>query len=387
MATTKYHPVVQELIDMIAANGWQGKFEQALKNAQAENVVGFEDIKTLDDYFNWINAQLSWVPVETRYGTEVFKHVCKFYWILDQSPVKELQNQVVPHDPNIPLTPLSAWMRKFMVALGEWMDSPFSLTPVSEQTFYDCPAYNMNEYVRPHGGWKSYNQLFARKTKPGYRPIANLLDPTVITSPADSTFDGQWEINSNSHVCIKGIDWKISEILADSDYADAFKGGQWTHSFLNTSDYHRQHTPIMGTIVEAKVIQGTVYLQVVAEPIEGDPQGRKQIVAKRKFGAPDSAGYEFLQTRGLIVIDSPIGYVAALPMGMAQVSSIILEAEVGRTLYKGEEMSYFQFGGSDMVMIFQEKSNVSFTAQPGVHYKVGTKVADAYPVINPKYFF
>lgn len=58
MATTQYHPVVQELIDMIAQNGWQSKFEEALKKAQSYNVIGFEDVKTLDDYFKWIDDQL-----------------------------------------------------------------------------------------------------------------------------------------------------------------------------------------------------------------------------------------------------------------------------------------------------------------------------------------
>ncbi|MCH5246514.1 MAG: phosphatidylserine decarboxylase [Muribaculaceae bacterium] len=385
MAQT-YHPIVQKLVDLIRTNNWQDKFEQALKNAQALNVVGMEDVKTLDDYLKWCDAQLSWVPIENNYGKLVYQHVCKFYFLLDQSPVKELQNAVVPHDKMQPLTPLSAWMREYVNALGEWMDQPDSLTPESEATFYAAANYNMGEYIRPRGGWKSFNQMFARRTKPGYRPIAAIGDPTVIVSPADSTFDGQWEVNSNSHVSIKGLDWKIEELLEGSPYADAFKGGQWTHSFLNTNDYHRQHAPIMGKVVEARVIQGTCYLQVTAEPIEGDAQGRKQLVMKRTFDAPDDPGYEFMQTRGLVVIDSPIGLVAVLPMGMAQVSSIVLTAEEGRTLHKGEEISYFQFGGSDIVTVYQEASNVSFTAQPGVHYKVGTRIAQAFPVIDPRRF-
>ncbi len=203
----------------------------------------------------------------------------------------------------------------------------------------------------------------------------------MITAPADATFDGQWEVNSNSGVTIKGLHWRIPELLEGSPYAHEFEGGQWTHSFLNTTDYHRQHAPVGGKIVEARVIQGTVYLQVTAEPVPGDPDGKTELVGKRVFGAPDDPGYEFMQTRGLFVIDSPIGLVAVLPMGMAQVSSIMLTAEEGRTLYKGEEISYFQFGGSDIVMVFQERSNVSFTAQPGVHYKVGTRLAMAYPVL------
>ena len=92
---------------MINANGWRDKFEEAVKKAVSYNIYGFENVKTLDDYIGWCNAQLSWVPVEDRYGKEVYKHVCIFYFVLDQSPVKELQNAVVPHDKMQPLTPLS----------------------------------------------------------------------------------------------------------------------------------------------------------------------------------------------------------------------------------------------------------------------------------------
>jgi len=59
-----------------------------------------------------------------------------------------------------------------------------------------------------------------------------------------------------------------------------------------------------------------------------------------------------------------------MPIGMCQVSSVILTAEVGVTLRKGEELSYFQFGGSDIIMLFEAAANVSFTAQPAIHYKM-----------------
>ena len=379
------HPVVQKLVDLIRTNNWQDKFQEALNKCDSENVEGFEDIKTLDDYFKWCDAQLSWIPVENNYGTLVYDHIAKFYFLLDQEPVKSLQNPVVPHDKMQPLTPLSAWMREYVDALGAWMDQPGSLSDASIKTFYDAPRYNMNEYVVPRGGWKTFNQMFARNTKPGYRPIAAIDDPTVLVSPADSTFDGQWEVNTNSHVNIKGLDWRIEELLEGSPYKDEFQGGIWTHSFLNTTDYHRQHAPIMGRVLESREIQGCVYLEVSAEPIPGDPNGKKRVVMKRQFDIPDTPGYQFMQTRGLVVLDSPIGLVAVLPMGMAQVSSIIMTAEVGRTLHKGEEISYFQFGGSDIVTVYQQQSNVSLTACPGVHYKVGTRVGVAYPVIPPCY--
>jgi len=285
---------------------------------------------------------------------------------------------VLPHDSARPLTPLSQWLVNYANVLGAFLDTPESLTPESEKTFYDCPNYNMREYLRPHGGWKTFNQFFARLTKPGYRPVAAIADQTVIVSPADSTFAGQWEIRPDSHVTVKTLHWKISELLAGSPWQDRFANGRFMHAFLSPTDYHRQHAPVGGRVVEARVIPGQVYLEVVAIP---DGQGGHSLHPRRNLDAPDNAGYQFAQARGLIVLDTPIGLVAVLPIGMCQVSSVIITAEVGVTVRKGEELSYFQFGGSDIIVLFENASNVSFIAQPNVHHKMGTRIAQAYPVI------
>ena len=382
MAETKYSPIVQELIDLIAKNGWQDKFQKALDACHALNTIEYEPIKTLDDYFDWLESNLHWVPVEDPEGDVVYQHVTMFYFLLDQSPVKELQTPIIPSQlkGNVmpPLTPLSEWMRRYVISFGAWMDKPGSLNEEAVKSYYDSPRYNMGDYLVPNGGWKTFNQFFARNVKPGYRPIAAINDDHVITSPADSTNDGQWEVNAESQVNIKGLEWSIEELLEGSEYKDDFAGGIWIHQFLNTTDYHREHAPVGGKVLEAREIQGVVYLGVEAVPIEGDAAGHTHIV-RRKLNALDEPGYEFLQTRGLVVIQSKIGKVAVLPMGMAQVSSIIVTAEKGTTLRKGEEISYFQFGGSDIVVVFERASNVSITAQPGVHYKVGTRIAQAFP--------
>ena len=56
-------------------------------------------------------------------------------------------------------------------------------------------------------------------------------------------------------------------------------------------------------------------------------------------------------------------------------------AEVGVTLRKGEELSYFQFGGSDIIVLFEASMNVNLSAKQGQHYKMGAKIGEAYPVI------
>ena len=92
--------------------------------------------------------------------------------------------------------------------------------------------------------------------------------------------------------------------------------------------------------------------------------------------APDDPGYQFLQTRGCIVLETKIGYMAVLPIGMAQVS-IVLTAEVGVNLRKGEEISYFQFGGSDCAIVFQAAANVRITTKLGQAVQMGEQIGTA----------
>ena len=381
MPTNKvYHPVVARLVQLIADNNWTTKFEKAIKMANAKNVPYIEHVKSLPQYLSWIDAFLYWVPTENTSGQNVDDHLSAFYFIADQSPLVALQNQIVPEDTCPVLTPFSQWLADYASEMGIFLDHPESLTAESEKTFYESPAYNMKEYSRPRGGWKSFNQIFGRHYKPGFRPVAAVADNSIIVSPADATFGGQWEIRSDSNVTVKKLNWKIEELLADSPYKQRFENGIFCHSYLGPTDYHRQHAPASGRVLEARVIQGQVYLEVEAKPLDDQPT-KHGLHLKRNYNSLDGTGYQFAQTRGLIVLETSVGLIAVLPIGMCQVSSVIITAEVGVMLRKGEEISYFQFGGSDVVMVFEAATNVSFTAQAGTHYKMGTKIAQAYPVI------
>ena len=391
-----YEKVVTELVNKVDTEPeWTSKFNAAIVSARSSGIREMAAIKSLSDYYTFLNTLLLWVPCEDIQGTDVYNHFCLFYFVLDQPTTKPLQTPILPSPNPEALSWLSNWMVSYANAMGQFLDTPESLTPASLKSFLASPNYNMGDYLQPRGGWKTFNELFARNFKPGYRPIAAIADSTVVVSPADSTFDGQWEIRSDSGVTIKSIHWKISELLEGSPYKARFNNGLFTHAFLSPADYHRQHAPVGGTVLEARVIPGQVYLEVNPKTTN---DGTLSLVPQRKlhgprkthhhpydegevvtFDAPDSAGYQFCQARGLVVLDSPIGLVAVLPMGMAQVSSIILTAEVGATLRKGEEISYFQFGGSDIVCVFEARSNVSVTAVVGTHYKMGTRIAMAFP--------
>ncbi len=101
-----------------------------------------------------------------------------------------------------------------------------------------------------------------------------------------------------------------------------------------------------------------------------------------EFKSSDSAtsGYEFSQNRGVVTLDTAasgggdIGIVAVIPVGMAHVSSVVLTAVEGKHMAKGEEFGYFQFGGSDIIVLFQE--GVDPQIDTGGDYRlVGTPIA------------
>ena len=156
------------------------------------------------------------------------------------------------------ITPISKWIIDYAKSMGEWLDKPASITAESYESFWNAAKFRMEDYLIPKpadptGGFENFNQLFCRHLKedyryPNVRSISSIDDSSVVVFPADSTFDGYWDIDSNNNVAIKTLPWPISALLAGSEYADRFKGGMWCHAFLNTFDYHRQHAPVAGTV-------------------------------------------------------------------------------------------------------------------------------------------
>jgi phosphatidylserine decarboxylase len=183
----------------------------------------------------------------------------------------------------------------------------------------------------------------------------------VVTSYADAMPQGVWTIDSSSTIVDKeGVSVKsahikqIAKLLGDdSQYKHSFANGTFTHSFLNVNDYHRYHFPMSGTIKEVRIIQG---LNPTGGIITWNPN-------KKQYDFnPASTNWQMLETRGCVILDTKdYGLVALLPIGMGAVGSVNFEQniKVGQKVKKGDMLGYFLFGGSDFIMIFQDK--VSFT--------------------------
>ena len=371
-------PIVASLVQLIDDHGWRERFELAVKQLRAHDVDALAGIRTLDNYLGFLDDMVAWAPREQHDSLQVHDKLVTFHFLLDQPALRPLQSPARPDAATPPLTPLSAWIVDFARAWGAYLDTTASAAHVD--TFRANAAFRWDDYMAPPSGYLTFNQFFARHVKPGRRPVDASCDDAVLVSPADASFIGQWPVAADSTILVegatlplKGMRWSLAQLLAGSPWAGRFAGGVVTHSALRTFDYHRWHAPAAGTVLEARVIQGRAWLDVQVQTSTVD--GR----AVNRIEAVEGTGYQFLQTRGLVVLETAAGLVACLPVGMAQVSSVVITAEVGAVLRKGEEMGYFQFGGSDFVMVFEACCKACLDGRPQQHVRQGSAIGRMSP--------
>ena len=358
--------IVQSLVALIAEHGWQSRFEQAVEQACSHGVASLAGLRGLDDYLRFIDEMVYWAPRETGDSRLVHDKLVEFYFVLDQPALRGLQSPIDPGpqgNATPQLSPLSRWISAYAESWGSYLDTLASAQHI--ESFRSNPAFRWSDYMPPPSGYRSFNQFFARHVKPGYRPVAQMNAAHVIAAPADAVYKGAWPLTDDAMLELKGIRWAISQLLDGSEFAPRFAGGIFTHSALRTFDYHRWHAPLAGTVIETRIIAGQAYLDVVA--VRGTAGGAT-------LKAVEGVGYQFVQSRGLVILETAFGLVACLPVGMAQVSSVVITAEAGRRLNKGEEMGYFQFGGSDFVMVFEASCKASFSCSIDAHSLQGSAV-------------
>jgi phosphatidylserine decarboxylase len=199
----------------------------------------------------------------------------------------------------------------------------------------------------PYWGFSSWNGFFTRQFRPGARPVAGAGDPKIIVSACEAApYAIAQDVQLHDRFWIKAQPYSLQEIFTASqrEIAKRFVGGMVYQAFLSAFNYHRWHAPVSGTVEKAYLIDGTYYSDLEAE---GEEPG----------GLNDSQGYTTaVAARAVIVIDcddASLGTVACLFVGMAEVSSCVIEAMPGQHVEKGDELGFFQYGGSTYCLIFE----------------------------------
>ena len=254
--------------------------------------------------------------------------------------------------------------------LRQWCE--FLNTPASLYVLNDSPQgwksakaradVGMEQFqhdpTHEHWGFTSWNDFFTRRFVDGARPVAAPDDDAVIVSACESTPYGlRTDVKLHDRFWLKGQPYSLHDMLDHDEAAAQFTGGTVYQAFLSATNYHRWHSPVAGTVVRARVVDGTYYSEA-------------DTVGEGETESPNSQSYlAHVATRAIVLIqaDNPaIGLMAFIAVGMSDVSSCIIDVQPGQHLDKGAELGYFQFGGSTHCLVFQPEviTDVSLQAVP-----------------------
>lgn len=221
------------------------------------------------------------------------------------------------------------WISKLVAlykksSLSRWEVAPF----IKEH------AIKIHEYHVPHGGYSSFNDFFIRKLKPGFRPLAQSSE--VIVSPADAKVSA-YNVGEKKHFIIKDSTFSLASLLQDLRDEELFKDGQLLVFRLAPSDYHRFHLPHEGKPGEARFcggildsVQPLVFLT-----------GRQPLITNQRAIIPvinEEKNFEY----------------RFIPVGALCVGKIVCLYERARLHQRGEELGYFEFGGSTICLLFKK---------------------------------
>ena len=241
--------------------------------------------------------------------------------------------------------------RKFLSAwYGRIKDKPSSVKSI--QGFVDELNIDMGEAVRSIDEFNSFNEFFYRKLKPEARPIGEGL-----VSPADAKLIAFQSINEVNEFFVKGRKFTLKEYFQSDKMAKEYENSSLFIFRLAPNDYHRYHFPFAGTVSESTKIKGR-YFSVSPYALAAN---------FTKVFCENKREYLTLSTeeKGKIILS---------PVGATMVGTIHETFTPNTQVKKGDEMGFFAFGGSTVVMLV-DKSKV--TIDPDILENTKNKIETA----------
>lgn len=204
--------------------------------------------------------------------------------------------------------------------------------------------------------FKSMHDCFTRELKEGARPIDR--DPKVLTSPCDAIVGACGRVDDGQLFQVKGLPYRLSELVADPAFAEAYRNGRYVTLRLTASMYHRFHAPYDCTVEQVTAISGDTW--------NVNPIALKRI--EKLFCRNERAVIRTRLPAGEIVTLVPVAAILVaslrlhfldLTLGMHYRGARTIPCDV--KLAKGEEMGWFEHGST--IIVFAPDG---FELQPGI---------------------
>ncbi|KAM0257164.1 hypothetical protein ACHAQJ_004525 [Trichoderma viride] len=226
-------------------------------------------------------------------------------------------------------------LKNLSIKQGKKFDDPISREEIEK--FIDFHRLDMSEVLLPIEEFKNFNEFFYRALKPGARPCSAPDNPRIIVSPADCRSVVFNQITQATKIWVKGREFNMKRLLGDAypDDVSRYENGAMGIFRLAPQDYHRFHIPVDGVMGKPITIAGEYYTV--------NPMAIRS--------ALDVYGEN---VRVLVPIDSEVhGRVMVICVGAMMVGSTVITRNAGERVHRAEELGYFKFGGSTLLVLFE----------------------------------
>ena len=146
--------------------------------------------------------------------------------------------------------------RGLSVAYGALQSSSISRRKIAP--FIQKFKIPMEQYEDP--GFKSFNDFFIRKFKPGMRAFAK--SPSQMPAFAEARYLAWQSVRGDQVFPVKGEYLSAQALLEREDVARQFVGGPLMIARLCPVDYHRFHYPDAGRVIEHYRIAGKLHSEI-----------------------------------------------------------------------------------------------------------------------------
>lgn len=204
---------------------------------------------------------------------------------------------------------------------------------------YPSIRANAEHFDNPKGnieGYRTFNEFFTRRLSDiGKKARPFDMSEKVVASPADSSLFVIPRLKPDSEIFVKGIKFDLAKFLGSDALAKQYLGGTLLLFYLAPDDYHRFHAPFDAHITaQPKRIAGVL---ASVDPVGYSSKEQPLLTNERQ----------------LLMLKSTIfGEVAFVAIGAMMVGKIGWTF-TGTNLIKGQDLGFFAFGGSTLVLIFK----------------------------------
>jgi phosphatidylserine decarboxylase len=236
---------------------------------------------------------------------------------------------------------LIQWFYRNLIELtnGRWTSFLLKKLAQSRASRLFIPSFakiykvNVHEMATPIEEFATLHDFFIRKLKIGARTIDARVNSIV--SPVDAVLEDIGSISTELTLTVKGKQYSVLEMLGSDDKARKYMNGTYFLLYLSPSHYHRIHSPLSGKVVGEWTLGKKSY-----------PVNRHGL----KYGR-DTLAKNY---RKITEVEHDSGVAAIVKVGAMFVNSIE-SIHMGEQLEKGEEIAYFTFG-STVILLFNPDS-------------------------------